>query len=285
MLAAGLHLAPGWYNRLAWAGVAIVVAALVSRISRIWIQRLAMRGANESRTLTRLRRRETAVVVATTALRYVVFVAAAFAIVGIFVQNTLAAVGGATFVLAVTAFGFQRLLFDLVAGFLVLFEGWYGIGDFVTLQPMNASGFVEEFGLRTTVLRSLNGDRMYVPNGQIIAAIRSPQGYRRYSIEMLTRDVPAVRAAVEAVAREQPAAEARFLRPPYVVDEREVSDGVWMVRAQADVPPTMEWLAESLLPSRLRAELPGEGMLLADPIVYTLDESALSRYERRLLVR
>jgi len=284
MVAAGLHLAPGWYDRLAWAGVAIAAAVVVSRFSRWWIERLARRGEDGSRALTQLRRRETAVFVATTALRYAVFVAATFAVIGIFVRNTLAAFGGATFVLAVAAFGFQRLLFDLVAGFLVLFEGWYGVGDFITLQPMNVSGFVEEFGLRTTVLRSLNGDRIYVPNGQINAAIRSPHGYRRYSVEVLTRNVPAVKAAIEAVAREQPAGEARFLRPPHVVEVRDVSEGVWLVRAQCDVPPTLEWLAESLLPVRLRADLPEEGMLLADPIVYTLDEAALSRYERRLLV-
>src|SRR5579862_5012504 len=179
MLVAGLQLAPGWYNRLAWAAVAIVAAGVVSRLSRWWIQRLARLGVDETRTLTKLRRRETAAFIATTALRYAVFILATFAVIGIFVRNTLAALGGATFVLAVAAFGFQRLLFDLVAGFLVLFEGWYGVGDFITLQPMNVTGFVEEFGLRTTVVRALNGDRTYVPNGQISAAIRSPQGFRR----------------------------------------------------------------------------------------------------------
>jgi hypothetical protein len=34
----------------------------------------------------------------------------------------------------------------------------------------------------------------------------------------------------------------------------------------------------------LKAQLQGES-LLAEPIVYTLDEGTLSRYERRVLVR
>lgn len=278
-----MHLAPGWYNRLAWAGIALAAAIALSRLGRWWVTRLALRGVEGARQLTRLRRRETAVFVLATAVRYIVFVGAAFAVLGIFVHNTLAALGGATFVLAVAAFGFQRLLFDLVAGFLVLFEGWYGVGDFVTLQPTGMSGFVEEFGLRTTVLRSLNGDRLYVPNGQINAASRSPQGYRRYSIELLTREPAEVRRAIEQVARIQPAGEARFLRPPYVTEERDVSEDVCLVRAECDVPPTMEWLAESLLPTRLRAEL-ASGELLAEPIVYTLDAGALDRYGRRVLI-
>jgi hypothetical protein len=45
----------------------------------------------------------------------------------------------------------------------------------------------------------------------------------------------------------------------------------------------MEWLAEQLLPARLKAHLSPD-VLLADPIVYTIDEGALSRYQRRVLV-
>jgi small conductance mechanosensitive channel len=282
MMLSALHLAPGWYNRLAWAGIAIVVAVVLSRLSRWWLGRLALQGANESRQLSRLRRRETAVYMLAAGLRYVFFLVAGFAVLGIFVHDTLAAIGGATFVMIVVSFGFQRLLFDLVAGFLVLFEGWYGVGDFVTLKPMDLSGFVEEFGLRTTVLRSLNGDRMYVPNGQVIGVQRSPHGFRRYSIELLTRDPERVREAVQDAARTQFSGDARFLRPPYVVEQREVAEEISLVRVQCDVPPTMEWLAETLLPSRLHAELGDE--LLAEPVVYTLDAAALSRYQRRVLV-
>ena len=46
----------------------------------------------------------------------------------------------------------------------------------------------------------------------------------------------------------------------------------------------MEWLAEGLLVSVLKAQLRGEA-LLVEPIVYTLDEGTLSRYERRVFVQ
>jgi hypothetical protein len=55
------------------------------------------------------------------------------------------------------------------------------------------------------------------------------------------------------------------------------------VRGRADVAPTLEWLAEGLLVGTLNSRLRSES-LLAEPIVYTLDEGALSRYERRVLV-
>jgi moderate conductance mechanosensitive channel len=280
MTLAGVHLLPGWYNRLLWAGIAALVAVLVTRLAHWWVGRLAHEEGGDSRLRVRIRRRETAADMLITAVRYLVIIIAAFTVLGIFVRNSLAAVGGATFVMVVVAFGFQRLLFDVVAGFLVLFESWYGVGDFVTLQPTGLSGVVEEFGLRSTVLRSLNGDRHYVPNGQIMAATRAPSGYRRYSVELLTSNPDAARAAIERAALLQPTGEARFLQPPRVADERELGEGVWLVRARCDVPPTMEWLAERFLAARLSDELADDG-LLSDPVVYTLDEGALSTYERR----
>ncbi|MFL5959554.1 MAG: mechanosensitive ion channel family protein [Gaiellaceae bacterium] len=278
-----IRLLPGWYNRLFWAGIAVAVAVLITRAAEWWVGRIADVDDADPRLRVRRRRRETAADILITAVRYLVIVIATFTVLGIFVRNTLAAVGGATFVMVVVAFGFQRLLFDVVAGFLVLFEGWYGVGDFVTLQPAGLSGFVEEFGLRTTVIRSLNGDLMYVPNGQITAVQRAPAGFRRYSLELLTTDCDAVRGAVDELGRTRLAGEARFLRAPHVVDDLEAGEGVGLVRVQCDVPPTMEWLAENLLPARLRSEI-GD-TLLAEPIVYTLDASALTDYHRRTVTR
>jgi hypothetical protein len=45
-------------------------------------------------------------------------------------------------------------------------------------------------------------------------------------------------------------------------------------RSGVDVAPTMEWLAEDLLVARLKAQLSPD-VLLADPIVYTIDEGTL----------
>ena len=172
---------------------------------------------------------------------------------------------------------------DIVAGALIGLERWYGVGDFVLVEPAKAAGLVEQFGLRTTVLRSLNGDRVYAPNSQIITAVRSPRGYRKYSIELLVTDPEEGRRAIERVARRAPTGDARFLRPPQVVETRELGEDTWLVRGRADVAPTMEWLAESFLPAELKAR--AQDVLLADPIVYTIDEEAMSRYQRRVLVR
>lgn len=194
-----------------------------------------------------------------------------------------ATLGGTALFGLIVGFATQRFLMDVVAGALIAFERWYAVNEFVTLEPAKASGLVEEFGLRTTVIRAFNGDRTYVPNSQIIAAVRSLRGFRRYSIELLVSDIEEARSAVEAAGRRAPLGDARFLRPPRVVEERALGESAWLVRAKADVAPTLEWLAEDLLVARLKAQVPPD-VLLAEPIVYTIDEATMTRYERRVLV-
>jgi mechanosensitive ion channel-like protein len=273
----------GRYDRLLWGAVALVLSVAVGRALKWLFRRLEERRPAEERELHRLRTRETALVLIATAIPYVTAIVVLISIVSLFVP-TSAALGGTAFVGVLVGFAAQRFLMDVVAGTLIAFERWYGVGDFLTVEPAKASGIVDQFGLRTTVLRAFNGDVAYVPNSQIITAIRSPRGYRRYSIELLAADPEAARRALEAVGRRAPVGEARFLRPPHVVEERELGDGVWLVRGRADVPPTMEWLAEDLLVRRLRSQL-SDGALLAEPIVYTIDEGALSRDERRVVLR
>lgn len=278
-----LALLAGRYDRLVWGAVAIVLAVGLGRILKRLVSGLEQQRPEGQRELARLRRGETALALVATAIPYATAIVVLIVVASVFLPRTAAALGGSALVLILVGFGAQRFLMDVLAGALMAFEGWYGVGDFVLLEPSKASGIVEQLSLRTTVLRALNGDRTHVPNSQIIAAVRSPRGYRRYSIELLTTDPDGARRAIEESGRRAPVGEARFLRAPQVVEERELGEGAWLVRGRADVAPTMEWLAEQFLAGSLRSRL-ADGSLLADPIVYTLDEGALSRYERRVLV-
>jgi moderate conductance mechanosensitive channel len=270
-------------DRLLWGAAAIVAAVVLGRTLKLVFAKLEERHPAEERELARLRRRETVIVLVANAIPYATTIVVLIVLASLFLPQA-ATLGGSAFLGVIVGFAAQRFLMDVVAGALIAFERWYGVGDFLMVEPAKASGLVEEFGLRTTVIRNLNGDLAYVPNSQIIAAVRSPLGYRRYSIEILTSDAEAARRALESVGRRAPVGEARFLLPPRVVEERELGDGVWLVRGRADVPPTMEWLVEDLLVRRLRSQLAEDG-LLAEPIVYTLDETTLKRYARRVLVR
>ena len=73
------------------------------------------------------------------------------------------------------------------------------------------------------------------------------------------------------------------LRPPEVADEQELDEGLWRISVQADVPPSMEWLAERYLVDSLKNRLDGD--LVTEPTAMALDDSAVQRYRRTVLIR
>jgi small conductance mechanosensitive channel len=141
-----LALLPGWQGHLIAAGVAIAVAIVISRSLERLVKRWADTQPHETADLTRLRRRETAIALARTMIRYGIFLLAALAVLGIFVHNTAATLGGASLLVIVVGFGLQRFLVDVIAGFLVLFEDWYAVGDFALFEPWGMAGVVEQVG-------------------------------------------------------------------------------------------------------------------------------------------
>lgn len=69
----------------------------------------------------------------------------------------------------VIAFGAQTLFKDVLAGFSILLEGQFSVGDRVKLFGVDVIGTVEGVGLRTTTVTEDDGSRVFVPNGSITA--------------------------------------------------------------------------------------------------------------------
>ncbi|MDR1118954.1 MAG: mechanosensitive ion channel family protein [Bifidobacteriaceae bacterium] len=61
--------------------------------------------------------------------------------------------------------GAQTLVKDVVAGFFILVEDQYGLGD--EIDAGDATGVVVSMSLRVTTLRDASGETWYVPNGSI----------------------------------------------------------------------------------------------------------------------
>ena len=72
-------------------------------------------------------------------------------------------------------FGAQTLVKDYLAGFFIVIEDQYGIGDYI--DAGEAEGTVEEVGLRITKLRGLDGTLWHVRNGEILRVGNYSQGF------------------------------------------------------------------------------------------------------------
>jgi small-conductance mechanosensitive channel len=79
-------------------------------------------------------------------------------------------------------FGAQSLVKDVIAGFFVLLEDQYGVGD--TVRIAGLEGVVEEMSLRVTTLRAAGGEVHVVPNGSILSVSVLSRDWRRATVDM-----------------------------------------------------------------------------------------------------
>jgi small-conductance mechanosensitive channel len=96
---------------------------------------------------------------------------------------------------AALGFGMQRFVQDIGAGFFITAERQYGFGDVIRISVTGVSesavGTVEDVTLRVTRIRSVSGEVITTPNGQITQVTNLSRDWARAVI-----DVP-VPAAIE----------------------------------------------------------------------------------------
>jgi small conductance mechanosensitive channel len=68
------------------------------------------------------------------------------------------------------SFGAQTLVKDLIAGFFIIVENQFNIGDKVLIGKLE--GEVYRMTLRMTVLKDDEGNLIYIPNSQIITVVK-----------------------------------------------------------------------------------------------------------------
>jgi small conductance mechanosensitive channel len=226
----------------------------------------------DATVLARIKRQDTAITLVRQTLRYVVFALVALFVFSIFLRNVFPALGGATILAAIIGFGAQSFVRDIIAGFFILFENQYNVGDFVMLEPTKASGLVEEFGLRTTTIRALSGEIVYIPNGSLIAVTNYVSGQQRFTIEVQLKDEDAEKRVLEEIKE----GHELYLVPPRLVERDETPEGGPRLRLLAIVLPSTAWLVEENLVERIKAAA-GEDSLATDPLVYKVDSRNVQR--------
>jgi moderate conductance mechanosensitive channel len=171
---------------------------------------------------------------------------------------------------AALGFGLQRFVQDIGAGFFITAEHQYGFGDVVRISVTGVSepaqGTVEDVTLRVTRIRSVSGEVITTPNGQIIQVTNLSRDWARAVI-----DVP-VPAAVE-VSRvtdvlKQVGDEAWnddrlrkiMLDPPTVMGVERIEVDTFSVRMVARTLPGMQFEVGRELRARVASAFRREGI-------------------------
>jgi len=196
----------------------------------------------------------------------------------------LAIIGAGTFFIILGAATIGPLLRDVTNGVLMIAEKWYNVGDHITVDPFkDLSGVVEKVNLRSTKIRSLSGEAIWVHNQHIQAVRVTPHGMRTMAIDTFVNDLEKGRKLIEQVISTMPTGPT-MIATPIKIKEEEEHGGVWRITAVGQTAPGREWLIEKFAVAALaEADEKNKIKVIAHgPIVRYTDALAERRFKHSM---
>ncbi|MDZ7958047.1 MAG: mechanosensitive ion channel [Aulosira sp. DedQUE10] len=154
--------------------------------------------------------------------KYFVYFTAAVTILKLIGVDPAPILAGAGIVGIAVGLGAQNLINDVVCGFLILFENYYLVGDYVEVgkvEERNIEGIVEAIELRTTHVRHPDGQLQIVRNGDIGSIINYSKQYIYARVELsvsYNSNLDHVYRVVEKIGQQLKADEQDVLEPTRV---------------------------------------------------------------------
>ena len=138
------------------------------------------------------------------AIRYTIYFIAFFQILSTLGINTTSIVASAGIASVAIGFGAQSLVKDIISGFFIILEGQFDVGDEVKLYNQAAfiaSGSVMSLGLRSTKIRSGNGEIYFIPNGSINQVINYSLTYNLVEVKFSIQIDETIEAIEERIQK------------------------------------------------------------------------------------
>ncbi len=267
-----------WFDR---HGVPVLATILVAALATVVVQLLVRRfrrrleGSPNVTQELNVQRIATLTGALSTASVVVIWVVAALVVLDrlhVSLGPLLASAGVAGVALG---FGAQAVVRDTLAGFFILLENQFGVGDVCELQTTAGpvSGKVESLTLRVTSLRAFDGTLHIVPNGNIQVVSNKSRGWARAIVDVRVaygEDVDRVRAILERLFEELRTDEvlSDWIREgPSVLGIETLGDYAIVIRVIADTRPSKRWDTERILRERIAGRLDAEGVRVPLPPV------------------
>ena len=138
------------------------------------------------------------------AIRYTIYFIAFFQILSTLGINTTSIVASAGIASVAIGFGAQSLVKDIISGFFIILEGQFAVGDEVKLYNQAAfiaGGSVMSLGLRSTKIRSGNGEFYFIPNGSINQVINYSLTYNLVEVKFSIQIDETIEAIEERIQK------------------------------------------------------------------------------------
>ena len=165
--------------------------------------------------------------------------------------------------------GAQTLVRDWLAGVFVVLENQYSAGDVVRIAGVE--GVVEDFSLRRTTLRDLDGTVHTVPNGQITVASNLTRLWARVNLDVgvaYDTDIDRATAVVNDVGealQADPEWADRLLEAPRVIRVNALGDSQVTLKVLGQVRAAEQWAVGGELRKRILAAFAANGIEIPFP--------------------
>ncbi|MBA7714822.1 Small-conductance mechanosensitive channel [subsurface metagenome] len=166
-------------------------------------------------------------------------------------------------------FGAQYLIRDLIAGFFVLVENQYNIGDWVSIAGIDGS--VQEINMRRTVLRDFDGTVHVVPNGEIKTASNYSKEWARVNLNISVAygtDLDHAIAVINRVGTEMAKAEhwrSLIKSPPQALRVDNLGNSGIDIKVLGETKPIRQWEVMGELRKRIKKAFDEEGIEMPWP--------------------
>jgi moderate conductance mechanosensitive channel len=190
------------------------------------------------------------------------------------------AVAGLGVIGIAVGFGAQTLVRDYLNGALILVENQFSIGDVVRLAGV--AGTVEDFNLRRTTVRDLDGIVHTIPNGEIKVAANLTRTWARINQDITVAYGTDIDKAIEVVDKvglvlqEDPVWKRRILEPPRVERVEALGEYGVTLKILGSVRAPDQWAAGGEFRKRLLAALEANGIEIPRPqrVILSRDPAA-----------
>ncbi|MDH3295299.1 MAG: mechanosensitive ion channel family protein, partial [Acidimicrobiia bacterium] len=161
-------------------------------------------------------------------------------------------------------FGAQALIRDFLAGFIIVLEDQYAVGDVVDLEY--ATGEVERVTMRFTRLRDHEGKVWYIPNGEIRRVGNLSKLWSRAVLDIgiaYEDDIERAQAAMIAAANDVKEANletATILDEPQVLGVQDFGPSSVVLRMAIKTEPGEQWAVGRAVRARIKSRFDSEGI-------------------------
>lgn len=203
--------------------------------------------------------------------------------------NSAAAIGAGTIFIVIAGQTVGILLRDLTAGTIMIAERWFTVGDFIRVEPFfELSGVVERFTLRSTRIRALNGEIVYIHNQHITGVHVTPRGVRTTAVDIFVRDLEKGEEAVKQVISAIPKGKMMLAKPLRITSRQKWGEEMWRITATGQTAPGREWLIQDYFIEMIKnideGKKKSERLLVYPPFAHFADSAADKRFNRAVRV-